>query len=224
MKIDLHVHTKFSGDSSLEPERLIEKAREVGLDGVCITEHWSYNASKPLEDFGRQQEFLILRGVEYHSAEGHLLLFGVHDDSYYNGRKYLPARDVISCVQAQGGVVVASHPYIDWRMLRNRSDGLSNPTGEEDMVMGDRIYELSGLLTAVETVNGAMARLMPEANIKAEEARKSLSLPGTGGSDSHYDWELGSAYTVFTDRITNLLDLIQALKKGRCYPEWRAVE
>jgi predicted metal-dependent phosphoesterase TrpH len=35
MKIDLHCHTKYSGDNYLEPEELIEQALKVNLNGVC---------------------------------------------------------------------------------------------------------------------------------------------------------------------------------------------
>jgi len=41
LKIDLHCHTKYSGDNDLEPEELIEQAVKKNLDGVCITEHSS---------------------------------------------------------------------------------------------------------------------------------------------------------------------------------------
>jgi predicted metal-dependent phosphoesterase TrpH len=40
MKIDLHCHTKYSGDNYLEPEELIEQALKVNLNGVCITNRW----------------------------------------------------------------------------------------------------------------------------------------------------------------------------------------
>jgi histidinol phosphatase-like PHP family hydrolase len=35
MKIDLHCHSKYSGDSHLEPEDVIEQAIKLNLDGVC---------------------------------------------------------------------------------------------------------------------------------------------------------------------------------------------
>lgn len=36
---DTHLHTKFSGDSNAEPELMLRKAMELGLDGICITDH-----------------------------------------------------------------------------------------------------------------------------------------------------------------------------------------
>jgi Predicted metal-dependent phosphoesterases (PHP family) len=40
MLIDLHVHElKYSSDSHISLDDILKKAKEVGLDGVCITNH-----------------------------------------------------------------------------------------------------------------------------------------------------------------------------------------
>src|SRR5690242_10915035 len=40
MKFDHHLHTaRHSPDSSIDPRELVARAREIGLDGVVITEH-----------------------------------------------------------------------------------------------------------------------------------------------------------------------------------------
>lgn len=36
---DTHLHTSFSGDSAADPETMIQKAIDLGLDGICITDH-----------------------------------------------------------------------------------------------------------------------------------------------------------------------------------------
>ena len=36
---DQHVHTCFSGDCEAAPEAMIEKAIELGLSGLCFTDH-----------------------------------------------------------------------------------------------------------------------------------------------------------------------------------------
>jgi histidinol phosphatase-like PHP family hydrolase len=41
MKIDLHCHSKYSGDNHLEPEDVIEEAIKLNLDGVCFAEHYT---------------------------------------------------------------------------------------------------------------------------------------------------------------------------------------
>lgn len=36
---DTHLHTSFSGDSDAAPEKMIQRAVELGLAGVCVTDH-----------------------------------------------------------------------------------------------------------------------------------------------------------------------------------------
>ncbi len=82
MLIDLHCHTKYSHDNYLEPDDLFDRAIEMGLDGVCITEHHSYEASAPIMHRPRPHNLLVLRGLEISTDYGHLLVYGVSDDSW----------------------------------------------------------------------------------------------------------------------------------------------
>ena len=57
MKFDHHMHTtRHSPDSEIDPLLLIERAREIGLDGVVITEHdyqWEADELSELAAQGR---------------------------------------------------------------------------------------------------------------------------------------------------------------------------
>src|SRR5437764_12425444 len=39
MRLDLHNHTRHSPDSRVSPADLVARARQVGLDGIAITDH-----------------------------------------------------------------------------------------------------------------------------------------------------------------------------------------
>ena len=45
VKIDLHVHSKYSCDSYLEPKIIIKIIKKRNLDGVAITDHNSLKGS-----------------------------------------------------------------------------------------------------------------------------------------------------------------------------------
>lgn len=191
-KIDLHVHSKFSGDSIAEPEELIIHAVKSGLQGIAFTEHYSYEASEPVEELRDRYKdrIRIFRGVEFTSQEGHCLVFGVNTDKL--ALKYLPAQDLINIVSESGGVVIPSHPY-------RRGQG-----------MGDIILRLEGMC-AVEGYNGFN---MTSYNDMAVQMAKAMNLPFTGGSDAHEPREAGLCFTEFDDEVTydNFIDL---LKKGK---------
>ena len=113
MWIDTHCHTKYSYDNWLEPLDLIRRAKALGLDGAVITEHYSYEASAPVEQVGRDEGFLILRGVEIATDKGHLLAYGVEDDGWniWGRDSYLPLEEVIARINDLGGICAPAHPF-----------------------------------------------------------------------------------------------------------------
>lgn len=193
-KIDLHVHSIFGGDSAIRPEQIVPHARRIGLDAVCITEHHAYDLSQPFEKIAINENFTILRGLEYRAAEGHLLIYGarIGKGDFLPG---LPMQKIVDWVAQLGGVAIPAHPY---------------QPGMTSGAMGDRILQLKGLV-AVETLNGSI----PEnQNRRASAAARQLGVNGIGGSDAHGIQVLGSAYTVFSDPIATETELVTALKKG----------
>ena len=189
-KIDLHVHSRNSGDNEADPEETVNRAIERGLDGIAFTEHYSFGASEPVERLREKYHgaIMLFRGVEFSAAEGHCLVFGVDTDRL--DIRFAPIRAVVRIVTAAGGVVIPTHPY---------RGGNS---------MGELIFAVPGI-SAVEGYNGANMHAM---NVKAVEAAGKMKLPYTGGSDAHLPIEVGSCYTVFDDTVTdeNFLSLLKA--------------
>lgn len=190
--IDLHIHTVESGDSDADPEEVVARAIERGLHGIVFTEHSSYEASDYAEALKEKysSRLLILRGVEFSAAEGHVLVYGVNTDrlSLWGA----PARELISAVTKEGGVVIPSHPF------------------RVTSCIGGILHSLSGI-TALEGYNGCNLHAM---NVAALEAARELGLPVTGGSDAHSPSEVGKCHTVFEEHVTedNFLD---RLREGR---------
>ncbi|MFA5352612.1 MAG: PHP domain-containing protein, partial [Thermodesulfovibrionales bacterium] len=110
-RIDLHIHTRFSGDNEADPEAIVEKAINKGLHGIAFTEHYSYAASEHAEKLREKynRRIMIFRGVEFSAAEGHCLVFGVDTDPLL--LKYAPVEDLSRIVNELGGVLIPSHPY-----------------------------------------------------------------------------------------------------------------
>jgi len=190
-KIDLHVHSRYSGDNDADPEETVVRAIELGLHGIVFTEHYSYQASEPVEALREKyrERILVMRGVEFSAQEGHCLVFGVDTDTL--SMKYAPIKDVVRMVNRAGGVVVPSHPY---RSVNS---------------VGDLLKSIEGI-PALEGYNGCN---MHAFNAKAIDAARMLQLPYTGGSDSHASNEVGSCFTEF-DTVVTSENFIALLKAG----------
>jgi hypothetical protein len=198
MWIDTHCHTRHSYDNWLEPLDLIRRAKALGLDGVCITEHYAYEASEPIEAIARDEGFLLLRGVEIATDRGHLLAYGVEDDGWnvWGRDNYLPLLDVIERINGLGGICVPAHPF--------REIGLSS--------LLEGLLDLQGI-AAVESHNGGNR---DSDNELALRSARHMGLPTLGGSDCHKVSAVGRCATQFTQPVSDMASFIAAVKSGAC--------
>jgi hypothetical protein len=198
MIIDLHCHTIYSGDSALEPEELFEAARQKGLDGVCITEHDSYLASEPAEEAAERLKFPLFRGVEINTNWGHILAFGVSDDSWRENGYYSHIEFVREKVEKCGGILVPSHPF--------------RAVGSASAQM--HLYTMD-FISAMEVLNGENNERENELAVKAWTT---LRIPGTGGSDCHFAGRAGACATWFENPVRTMRELIEEVRAGRVAP------
>ena len=196
MKIDLHCHSKYSADNFLEPEELIEQAIKRNLDGVCLTEHHSMIPLWPLERIRIPEGFYVFRGVEISTDHGHLLVYGLKDDSWniWSSHTYLNASQVIENVHRLGGICVPAHPFRGWDSF------------------GENVFKIDGI-DAIETHNGIDLENM---NQKAIHVARLKNLPSIGGSDCHSKEQVGRAFTEFKNSVHTIDELIEEIKKGNC--------
>ncbi len=203
MIIDLHVHTRpRSDDSDLDPDQAIQVARRSGLDGICFTEHDWHWTDEEVDRLSKEHDFLVLRGVEISSDEGHLLVFGL--DEYRFGMHH--AEYVRELVDQAGGAIVLAHPYR--RQVKFNSD----PDSLLEAACRNPVFNL---VDAVEVLNGGSRE---HENRFAEKIRRRLSLNGTGGSDAHAPEDIPSHATEFERDIGSLWDLVDELRAGRFRP------
>jgi len=198
MWIDCHCHTRFSNDNWLEPIDLVRRARELGLDGLVVTEHHSVDASEPAARIGRDEGLLVLRGVEISTDRGHLLAYGLVDDSWnvWGRNNYIPLQALIDRVNALGGICVPAHPY--------REIGLAS--------LLEGLLDLKGI-AAVETHNGGNQDADNELAINTASM---MGLPGLGGSDCHKQIAVGRCATEFLRPVTDIASFIAAVRDGAC--------
>lgn len=194
MIIDTHIHTyEFSGDSSLPAETAAAKAKETGLDGICITDHGSMGILDLVDDLSRKYGILVIPGVEILTDLGDILVFGARNVPFQN----VTAKELIRIVSEQGGITVSAHPFRD------------NGRG-----MGEDIRITPGL-SAMEVMNG---RTLPHHNNMALSLASELDLPSLGGSDAHSEEEVGRYATFFMDEITSTFDFVRSIKQGNISP------
>lgn len=201
MLIDLHTHTHpLSQCSGLSLLEVAAQCRAVGLDGVCLTEHdtmWS------AEDLARATEatgFLLLRGVEVSTTQGHVLIYGLSGWKDIYGMEW-SVRRLRKMADDQGAFLVKAHPHRDGNFTKS-SDGSIVPGAEERLALFD----------ALEILNGGESDM---ANTRAAVIAETYNLKGTAGSDVHVAAGVGRFATRFTREIRSESDLVSELRAGR---------
>ena len=105
IRLDLHVHTTYSFDSTIEPAGLREICRKRGLDGVAVTDHDSLRGS--LEFAAELPDLIIVPGSEIRSAEGEIIGLFLSEDVPPG----LTAPETMRRIREQGGLVLMPHPF-----------------------------------------------------------------------------------------------------------------
>ena len=78
MRVDFHVHTtRGSSDSNLDPLVMIDQAKKVGLEGICITEHDNAWKDTEIEQYAADRGVTLFLGIEVTTEWGHVGAFGL---------------------------------------------------------------------------------------------------------------------------------------------------
>ena len=194
MKFDLHMHTtRHSPDSFMGPYVMLRRAREVGLQGVVITEHdWLWTDDELDELRSSASGLVVLAGVEVSTKQGHFLAYGVRNP--FSIPRNIGVADLCYEMHKQGGVVVAAHPF-RW--------------GQR---FGDILRQERPDLDGIELMTSNMDE---DCRRRAAEVFAERTLAGLGSSDAHHEDVLGVCYTEFEGTIRDIRDLVDAIRERR---------
>lgn len=175
LKVDLHIHTRYSPDSSMSAKSLVARCLKVGLDCIAVTDH---NTIKGAEAVASIAPFRVIIGSEIKSADGEIVGLFLKEDVPPN----LSALETVKLIKEQGGLVSLPHPFDRYRRHVITAKGL-----EEALPYADMIEGLNARNIALED------------NRKAFAVALERGLPAVGVTDSHSIIEIGRAYTIMPD-------------------------
>ena len=172
MIFDLHIHSKYSYDSFLSPERIIKIANKRGLSGIAVTDHNTIKGGIKTARANTRDDFFVVVGSEIKTEYGDII--GLFLDEEIYTRTFL---DVIEGIQDQGGLIVLAHPF---------RKGILFPT------------DLFKYIDLIETFN---ARSTESINYRAQELAMTFNKSMTAGSDAHSGFEIGGGRTIVSGEI-----------------------
>jgi len=200
IRLDLHVHTTYSFDSTIDPAALREICSERGLAGVAITDHDSLQGS--LAFASELPDLVVIPGSEIRSAEGEIIGLFLSEEIPPG----LTAPETMRLIHEQGGLVVIPHPFDIVKVQR---------------MTARRLEELMSEIDALEALNGKPRWWW--ANSRAQRFAAEHGLPVTAGSDAHKASHVGLLYTemeMFSGPAEFMASLADATLHGDRYSPW----
>ena len=192
VKVDLHVHTRFSSDSLTSQREVVRYARRRGLDAVAITDHNTIDGALLLAE---QSAVPVIIGEEILTQHGEIIGLFLQEAVPAG----LSSQETVLRIREQGGLVYIPHP-----MDRMRKSAL----------------DLEALIAAIEDVDlievfNARVTLTQD-NRLAESLARAYHTAQGAGSDAHQAYEIGSAY-VELPPFHDSASFMQAMRQGQVH-------
>lgn len=210
--LDPHVHTRYSREgSNYSPKEAILKAREIGLDGLGIAEHYDIKGARIALDEAAKLGFLIVPCVEYaafnFSGElpfpfhlAHIVGVGIDPDLVKEDWKELIGRSVdqtVDYIHERKGLAIAAHvqPIPGYSSL-SRKEFLSQMASEHPF---DGVEAVSA--------RGIYNQLVDDAN--------DHQVPVIGSGDGHTLDQIGGAGIIIPPNIQigDWHDVVEAIRR-----------
>lgn len=190
VRVDLHTHTMWSGDSTTTPDEFAAAVVASDIDVVCITDHNTIDGALELRD---RLDCRVIIGEELRTAAGEIIGLFL-DERVPMG---VGPVDAARAIRDQGGIVYIPHPFDPMRRNLNEA----------------ALYELAqaDLIDAVEVLNAKTS--LPSLNRRALAFAAEFGIVGGAGSDGHVPDALGAAYVEMPD-FDGPMEFLAALAVG----------
>jgi predicted metal-dependent phosphoesterase TrpH len=161
---DLHMHTSWSHDCSIDAAELVDHAEAEGLGAIAVTDHNVFGGALETVDYARGRELVVIPGEEVKTDNQGEVIGLFLEREIPRG---LTFADTIAAIREQGGLVYVPHPF-------DRLHAIPDPR------------TLHRHLADVDVLEVYNARLLFEAyNDEALRFARKYNLTMGAGSDAH---------------------------------------
>ncbi len=189
MILDLHNHTKWSFDCSMDPAKVVRVAKARGIDAIAITDHDEIDGAWEAQKAAKG-DILVIIGEEIDTAAGDVLGLFL--------KERIVEHDPLQAIRAihdQGGLAVLAHPF--------------TKTKSVDESVARALDGCEGF-NARHSQLGAYEGADGEPRVATFAKDYDLSL--TAGSDAHFYRELARARTIVA--AATLDEAREAIRRG----------
>jgi hypothetical protein len=105
---DLHLHTSWSSDCSVEVEDVLDQAQAVGLGAIAVTDHNVFGGALEAVELARDRDLTVIPGEEVKTdGEGEVIGLFLKEEI----PRGMSFSETVAAIKAQGGLVYVPHPF-----------------------------------------------------------------------------------------------------------------
>jgi predicted metal-dependent phosphoesterase TrpH len=161
---DLHLHTSWSHDCSIDVDELLDHAEAQGLGAIAVTDHNVFGGAHEAAERARGRRLVVIPGEEIKTADQGEVIGLFLREEIPRGMSF---GETVAAIRAQGGLVYLPHPF-------DRMHAIPEPA------------TLHRHLAEIDVLEVYNARLLFEAyNEEALRFARKYNLTPGAGSDAH---------------------------------------
>jgi predicted metal-dependent phosphoesterase TrpH/glycosyltransferase involved in cell wall biosynthesis len=105
---DLHLHTSWSHDCTVEVDELLDNAEAQGLGAIAVTDHNVFGGALEAVELARDRDLIVIPGEEV-KTDGQGEVIGLFlSEEIPRGMSFT---DTVAAIKSQGGLVYLPHPF-----------------------------------------------------------------------------------------------------------------
>jgi predicted metal-dependent phosphoesterase TrpH len=167
---DLHMHTSWSHDCTIDPADLIMYAEGIGLGAIAVTDHNVFGGALETSELARDRELIVIAGEEVKTdGQGEVIGLFLHEE--------IPAgmsfAETVAAIKAQGGLVYLPHPF-------DRLHSIPDPATLQHHLEDIDVFEVYNARLLFEAYNEEALRFARKYNLTVGAGSDAHVLQGVG--------------------------------------------
>jgi hypothetical protein len=168
--VDLHLHTSWSHDCSIEVDDLLDHAEAEGLGAIAVTDHNVFGGAREAAERARGRRIVVIPGEEIKTAgQGEVIGLFLREEI----PRGMSFAETVAAIRAQGGLVYVPHPFDRMHAIPDAAT-LHRHLAEID------VFEVYNARLLFEAYNEEALRFARKYNLTAAAGSDAHVLPGIG--------------------------------------------
>jgi Glycosyltransferase Family 4/PHP-associated len=168
--VDLHMHTSWSHDCSIDVDELLDHAEAEGLGAIAVTDHNVFGGALEAVERARGRNLVVIPGEEVKTAgQGEVIGLFLKEEI----PRGMSFAETVDAIRSQGGLVYVPHPFDRLHAIPDAAT-LHRHLAEID------VFEVYNARLLFEAYNDEAVRFARKYNLTAGAGSDAHVLQGVG--------------------------------------------